>query len=518
MTDIVLIHGWGCDSRCWDSLRPFFRDVGAVRTLSLPGFANDQSVPASVDALVSQLAAQLSPASVIVGWSLGAMLGVQLAHRYPEKVAALVSIAANASFVARDDYPYGMAPTTFAAFKTGFEQSPVVTLKRFYSLMSQGGAQERDLTKQLRHYMPACRDDSALALLNILGELDNRHALSELPQPHLQVLASQDALVPSEAFHVISSSSRYSSVMVNAPHSAPITHAPEVAKHLLPFLQQVLPQRVHNEALSILDKRKVARAFSNAAHSYDQMADLQRVIGDRLETFLPATLTASGAVVDVGAGTGYYTARLQQRYPQQSIIALDLAEGMLRYARRIHAHSSIAYVGGDAEQLPLQTASCALIFSNLALQWCRDVSSVWSEIYRCLAPGGMAVITTLGPATLNELKIAWATLDTHTHVNSFDDGATVTAAVRAAGLMPLINDCHSPVFYFPSLHALMAQLKGVGAQNSNQGARAGLTSASQLATLRAAYERYRTPDGLPATYEVYTLVVSRPISDLAPRD
>ena len=117
----------------------------------------------------------------------------------------------------------------------------------------------------------------------------------------------------------------------------------------------------------------VARAFSNAAHTYDAEAVLQREVGQHLLQMLPADLQVQNWL-DLGCGTGYFCEQLQQRYPQASGTGLDIAPGMLQQARALRpcAH----YMCGDASALPLASNSQDLIFSSLALQWCPDFSVV----------------------------------------------------------------------------------------------------------------------------------------------
>jgi malonyl-CoA O-methyltransferase len=61
--------------------------------------------------------------------------------------------------------------------------------------------------------------------------------------------------------------------------------------------------------------------------------------------------------------------------------------------------------------MPLADNSVAHIFSSLALQWCENIPALMFEIERVLQPGGTAVIATLGPDTLRELRSAWAKVD-----------------------------------------------------------------------------------------------------------
>ena len=95
------------------------------------------------------------------------------------------------------------------------------------------------------------------------------------------------------------------------------------------------------------------------------------------------------------------------------MIALDLAEGMLREARTPPEAAATLPVesAADAAALPLRDASVDLVFSNLMLQWCQDPDAVFGECRRVLKPGGLLTFTTFGPDTLVELRRAWAAAD-----------------------------------------------------------------------------------------------------------
>ncbi|MGO3623240.1 MAG: methyltransferase domain-containing protein, partial [Pseudomonas helleri] len=105
------------------------------------------------------------------------------------------------------------------------------------------------------------------------------------------------------------------------------------------------------------DKRQVAVSFSRAAASYDSVAELQRDVGHALLARLPAGL-APQRWLDLGSGTGYFSRALAQQFPHSEGLALDIAQGMLAFARPLGGAAH--FIAGDAESLPLQADSCDL--------------------------------------------------------------------------------------------------------------------------------------------------------------
>jgi len=246
------------------------------------------------------------------------------------------------------------------------------------------------------------------------------------------------------------------------------------------------------------DKRQVAASFSRAAQSYDGVAGLQRDVGRELLALLP--VLSPSRWLDLGCGTGHFTRMLAERYPQGSGLALDLAEGMLRHARP--QGGARHFVAGDAERLPLREASLDLIFSSLAVQWCGDFAAVLAEAHRVLRPGGVLAFSSLCVGTLQELRDSWQAVDGFVHVNRFRRFADYQALCTASGLQPLTLERQARTLHFPDLRALTHELKALGAHNLNPGRPGGLTGRARVRALVEAYERFRQPQGLPATYQV----------------
>jgi 23S rRNA (guanine745-N1)-methyltransferase len=108
-----------------------------------------------------------------------------------------------------------------------------------------------------------------------------------------------------------------------------------------------------------------------------------------------AEVSAPGAVVDIGAGTGHYLARVLDAMPERVGLALDASTAALRRAARAHARA--AAIGADAWQaLPLRDDVAALILSVFAP---RNPA----EMARVLAPGGALLAVTPTTRHLHEL-------------------------------------------------------------------------------------------------------------------
>lgn len=102
-----------------------------------------------------------------------------------------------------------------------------------------------------------------------------------------------------------------------------------------------------------------------------------------------------GAVLDVGCGTGYYTAAVLDALPGRIGVGLDLSTPAVKRAAR--AHPRLAAVVGDAwAPLPLRDAS-------VALAMCVFAPRHPGELRRVLAPGGRLLVVTPAPGHLRSL-------------------------------------------------------------------------------------------------------------------
>ncbi|WP_028633654.1 malonyl-ACP O-methyltransferase BioC [Pseudomonas parafulva] len=256
------------------------------------------------------------------------------------------------------------------------------------------------------------------------------------------------------------------------------------------------------------DKRQVAASFSRAAGSYDSVAALQREVGTLLLGQLPADLQPS-RWLDLGSGTGHFSRALAQRYVAAGGVAVDIAEGMLRHAREAHG-GALYHVAGDAERLPLSDGCVDLVFSSLAVQWCSQFASVLSEAQRVLRPGGVLAFSSLCTGTLDELRASWQAVDGLVHVNRFRRFDEYQRLCAVSGLRPLALQRCPHVLHYPDVRSLTHELKALGAHNLNPGRPSGLTGRARMQGLLHAYEAFRQPSGLPATYQVVYGVLRKP--------
>jgi malonyl-CoA O-methyltransferase len=511
--DLVLLHGWGMSAAVWRHWLPLLRRRCNVILLDLPGFGRSPAQPhLTADELCDQLHEYVPRGAALLGWSLGGNLALAFDERFPGHCRALLTLACNPSFIAHGDWLPGMPADMFRQFQSDLAEHPDRTLRRFLGLQTHGSDGERQLARWLRDVGAGCADPQVLQWgLRMLAQLDTRAALQNCKLPGVHIYGSADALVPPAVARAVGvlNPEHWVVLIDRAAHLPFVSHAELCWQHLDRLLASArLLQRPRPQ---LRPKQAVAASFSRAAATYDGAAELQRAVADTLlADFTAPSDTTSGTVLDLGCGTGAATAKLAQSH---RVVALDLAEGMLQFARARTglADGAVNWLCGDAENLPLADDSIDAAFSSLAIQWCENLGAVFTELQRVMKPGASAWLSTLGPATLHELRSAWAAVDDRVHVNQFVDREAIVEAVQRSGLTLAACNESGVVMRYAELRELTRELKALGAHNVNHGRPGGLLTRRQLQQFSAAYEAQRAADGtLPATYQVYYLQLTKP--------
>lgn len=265
---------------------------------------------------------------------------------------------------------------------------------------------------------------------------------------------------------------------------------------------------MNSQTDNMISKKRARDSFNRAAKTYDNVAVLQREVGDRLIERLDIVRATPKTILDVGCGTGDSTLKLSKLYRRSSIVALDFAERMLQVASHKQSWkqkllgNEIRFICADAEHLPFSDNSFDFVFSNLTLQWCIDLEHTFREFNRVLKPGGLLFFSTLGPDTLKELRQSWQQVDTSQHVHTFLDMHDVGDAMVRSRLADPVMDVEYFTLTYSNAMDLMRELKQLGAHNASVNRSHQLTGKHHLRSMQRHYEKFRADNKLPSTYEV----------------
>jgi ubiquinone/menaquinone biosynthesis C-methylase UbiE len=107
---------------------------------------------------------------------------------------------------------------------------------------------------------------------------------------------------------------------------------------------------------------------------------------------------------DVGCGKGRFAKIVKERNPGAQVIAIDLAEAMLRHVYG-DGPLGVERVAATMTALPLATASCDGAYATESLEHAVDIPGAVAELCRIVKPGGSIVI-------IDKNAQAWGRLET----------------------------------------------------------------------------------------------------------
>ncbi len=254
-------------------------------------------------------------------------------------------------------------------------------------------------------------------------------------------------------------------------------------------------------------KHRIRQAFDRAATRYDDAADVQREMSDRLAAYLAqADLDLDlDAIVDAGCGTGYSARWLAQRWPQARLALLDFAPAMLEVARIQHLGATV--ICADIEALPFADGCFAGYWSSLAWQW-NDPRRCLTEAARVLEPGGFLAIATLGADNFPELRHAFAEADDYSHVLDIPSPEHLLADCRTAGWTVRVWERCLVRRHYPDARTALRSVKTVGAREVER-RRPTPLSRGAWQRINARYEQLREAAGLPLSYDGVWLVATK---------
>jgi pimeloyl-[acyl-carrier protein] methyl ester esterase len=198
--DLVMVHGWGMHAGVWsdwvDSLSGHFR----IHLVELPGHGgNGYDVGPSLDDWSLAVARQVPGPAWWLGWSLGALVAMNVARLCPLQVRGLVLISGTPRFVTAPDWPCAVDTAVFDQFAAQLAQDPERTLVRFLSLQVRGAEGDGGALRRLRTLLRERPYPQARALhdgLQLLQHCDVRGILDSLDAPLFWLFGERDTLVP----------------------------------------------------------------------------------------------------------------------------------------------------------------------------------------------------------------------------------------------------------------------------------------------------------------------------------
>lgn len=242
---LAFINGLGTDHRIWDgvlaalpaSLSVLVYDLRGqglsepeTAGYDLPGLASD------LQQLLEQLALlqQLAPGPVVpVGFSLGGLIAQELAHRYPERLRALVLCATGGRIASPEVWQQRRAQ----ASQGGLAAIAEGAMERWFS--REFREREPHQVRGYRRLLLGSELSCYLAAVGVLSGADLRARAAQLALPTLLVAASADVATPPDGMRELASQIRGSrlEVLEGSGHLLGVEQPQALAACLVQFLK-----------------------------------------------------------------------------------------------------------------------------------------------------------------------------------------------------------------------------------------------------------------------------------------
>lgn len=249
----------------------------------------------------------------------------------------------------------------------------------------------------------------------------------------------------------------------------------------------------------MIDKELVKKNFSRCARHYDSYSAVQDLCGSRL---IERTGSDSfDSILDVGCGTGNYTALLRKRFPGARITAIDISAGMIEAAKGKFSDPGIDFTAMDGEEVDFNE-EFDLVSSNATFQWFAFPEKAIERYKDALRPGGTFLFSAFGPRTLNELARSLARLfgkATPISSTDFPDLEELNRTLKDFFREVEVEEWIHKKGY-GSLQELLNNIRYTGTRGRGVG-RCGFWSPGRLRDLEGIYRKGFTD--IVATYQVF---------------
>ena len=111
--------------------------------------------------------------------------------------------------------------------------------------------------------------------------------------------------------------------------------------------------------------------------------------------------TSYGDILEIGAGVGFTSQLLSEKYPNARILATDFDEGSIEIAKQKKHSSNISFHQADATKLTLSDSQFDAAFSILALHHIHDFENAIAELARIVKRDGDVYIMDMPSASFN---------------------------------------------------------------------------------------------------------------------
>lgn len=254
-----------------------------------------------------------------------------------------------------------------------------------------------------------------------------------------------------------------------------------------------------------------SRRFDRAAATYGPLSQVQQGMADALLALLAGSpdtgrkpLPDGPRILEMGCGTGGFTARLRARFPEAAILATDASPRMLEETARAVPDARLADFDaeGPPERVPreaLEAAPFDLAASNALVQWFPDLGGHLRMVAGLLAPAGSYLVSGFLRDNFPELNSILSAEPFGYREFPGHAPEEVEAAAAASGFRVEALRSDRVEAAYPDARAFLQHIKGLGSARRPAEGRP-LTRARLDLLARKYREGYGTGSGVRATW------------------
>ena len=178
---------------------------------------------------------------LLAGWSTGALIALEIAAAWPDRVAGLVLISGTACFCAQPDYDAGVPPRIVKAMQRRLPRQPEDMLSEFFMQATAPEPLPDANRKGLVHDALKLGAPALAAGLSYLRRTDCRHVLTAIRAPVLLLHGQADAIVPVAAAHYLEATLPNARLheIANGSHALPLLAPERLVGHIVAFANTI---------------------------------------------------------------------------------------------------------------------------------------------------------------------------------------------------------------------------------------------------------------------------------------
>jgi len=237
---LVMLHGFGCDSRIFGSIGTKLSKDYDVSMVDLPGHGQTKEhfrdFSFSAYTILHALEGYLKEPYHLLGWSMGGQVALEMFKQDPKLIKSLILISSTPRFVESDDFKIGMNKAVFNKFNKGIKNDAKKTMDDFYHLMFTDNENASLPLSDLQSQTPS--QTTLLECMESFERFDYRKLLPQIDSPTLIFTGDKDKIIDPKASLFLSQEIKGSAVKVfkDTGHAPHLTREKEILDELKKFL------------------------------------------------------------------------------------------------------------------------------------------------------------------------------------------------------------------------------------------------------------------------------------------